>query len=288
MEIHFDQKLTICGCRIINYLLEKSRVVFQAVNERNYHIFYMLCTGADESLRKEFSLKSVNEFHYLNQSGCVIADGIDDQREWKDMMEAFDALHFSPEEKKQILSIVAGILHLGNVVFQKAGKNGESSAVSNKSELQIASKLLGLDTARLEKELTVRLFQSQNRRSFYEVPLDVNAASAARDSLAKHIYGKLFNWLVEKINNFLSKGIVGQTRMIGVLDIFGFEIFESNSFEQLCINFANEKLQQHFNQHTFKLEEEVYKSEGIHFDHVEFIDNQIGLEKVYSIFWKSF
>lgn len=282
MEIHFDGQNNIVGCKIISYLLEKSRVALQAGNERNFHIFYQLLAGADDQMRTDFYLGPPEEYEFLNKSGCIYIDGTDDAEEFKENLDAMDGLNISADEKYSILQICAAILHLGNIQFAP-NADGSGSIIKNEEELEISSQLLGVRSDMLRENFISRRFQSKGRSSAYCVPLEPDKAKDGRDSLCQTMFGFMFNWIVLKINGVLSAGCAGQrTTRIGVLDIFGFEIFDKNSFEQLCINFANEKLQQHFNAHTFKLEEEVYKFEKIKFSHVEFIDNQVVLDLIES------
>eukprot|EP01101_Sappina_pedata_P000699 TRINITY_DN10891_c0_g1_i2.p1 TRINITY_DN10891_c0_g1~~TRINITY_DN10891_c0_g1_i2.p1 ORF type:complete len:1456 (-),score=681.29 TRINITY_DN10891_c0_g1_i2:96-4436(-) len=279
MEIFFDPKSRISGCGIINYLLEKSRVTKQAGNERNFHVFYQLIKGASPQQRQRLQLADAEEYDYLNQSGCTDIPGVDDAADLHESMEAMDSLGFSPSDKEGTFDLVAAVLHLGALRFVE---DGQGSKVENADILELAANLLQVPTFLLQQELTARQFQgSANRSTTYTIPLTPEQASDGRDALAQTIYGNLFNWLVVKINQSLAS-VDGDTtaRTIGVLDIFGFEIFEKNSFEQLCINFTNEKLQQHFNSHTFKLEEQVYQNEKISFTHVEFIDNQTVLDLI--------
>eukprot|EP01100_Stratorugosa_tubuloviscum_P007534 TRINITY_DN3124_c0_g1_i1.p1 TRINITY_DN3124_c0_g1~~TRINITY_DN3124_c0_g1_i1.p1 ORF type:complete len:1462 (-),score=863.00 TRINITY_DN3124_c0_g1_i1:229-4614(-) len=278
MEIHFDNNSKIIGCKIINYLLEKSRVTKQAENERNYHAFYQLIAGATDAQREELGLGDAEYYYYLSQSGCIAIPGTDDAKEFHEMTTALDRLDFEPHYKNDIIRITAALLHLGNIEFAPDAK-GSGSVVKNQDALESSAALLQVASFMLQQELTIRQFQaSASRSTTYQIPLTPLQAADARDALVQSIYGNLFNWLVSKINSSLQIGVTGNSKIVGVLDIFGFEIFEKNSFEQLCINFANEKLQQHFNSHTFKKEEQVYKDEQIKYSHVEFIDNQIVLE----------
>eukprot|EP01124_Arcella_intermedia_P018223 TRINITY_DN25196_c0_g1_i1.p1 TRINITY_DN25196_c0_g1~~TRINITY_DN25196_c0_g1_i1.p1 ORF type:complete len:1497 (-),score=422.99 TRINITY_DN25196_c0_g1_i1:6-4172(-) len=279
IEIHFDKTGKICGAKILSYLLEKTRVPFQAKNERNYHIFYQLLEGGDHEMLNEFGLLMVEDYHYTNQSGCIHVDGIEDAAEFNTVCEAMRELGFSHQEMKTIFRIVAAVLMLGNISFMSTNNDDSKSRISPTSidTLKRASKLLCVDSLALEKSLISREISIKTEITI--IPLDIAAAEECRDTLAKHLYGSLFEWLVKRINMSLSKDLdTEQTKVIGVLDIFGFEIFEKNSFEQLCINFTNEKLQQKFNQTTFKEEEDVYLKENIKYQHVEFIDNQTILD----------
>eukprot|EP01097_Dermamoeba_algensis_P005188 TRINITY_DN3298_c0_g1_i1.p1 TRINITY_DN3298_c0_g1~~TRINITY_DN3298_c0_g1_i1.p1 ORF type:complete len:1335 (+),score=354.39 TRINITY_DN3298_c0_g1_i1:147-4007(+) len=281
VEIHMDNGGRICGAKVVNYLLEKTRVTKQAKDERNYHIFYQLCKGADSTRQKSLSLQTCNQYYFLNQSGCIDLPNVDDAKEFKEVLTAMDTLKFDKSDTEAIMKLVATILLLGNLEFKAVDVNkATGSQIKNTNILDQAAALLGVESKSLAQALTNRKLVIRGQAPM-DIPLDPTKASDARDSLSCFLYGNMFNWLVLKINEFLSAGIKpGTTKLIGVLDIFGFEIFEKNSFEQLCINFANEKLQQHFNAQTFKLEEEVYSAEKIKYEHVDFIDNQIVLDLI--------
>eukprot|EP00002_Diphylleia_rotans_P005132 TRINITY_DN1421_c0_g1_i1.p1 TRINITY_DN1421_c0_g1~~TRINITY_DN1421_c0_g1_i1.p1 ORF type:complete len:1546 (-),score=390.98 TRINITY_DN1421_c0_g1_i1:282-4919(-) len=278
MEILFDQKKQICGAKTQNYLLEKSRVVFQTPGERNYHIFYQICQGASDALRKRVGLSYPEDYIYLNKSGCISINGVDDASDFLEMQEAMHKLGFTNTEVDAIFDLAAAILHLGNLIFRPT-EDEQGSVIQNAEALKLAAGLLKLQPADLQKALTSRVMQIKGQPPM-NIPLNPQQASDNRDALAKTLYGNMFDWLVSRINQAMSAPAGTAKSLIGVLDIFGFEIFEKNSFEQLCINFANEKLQQHFNQHTFKLEEELYQSEKVPYDHVDFIDNQPVLDLI--------
>lgn len=283
IEIHFDTaKRAIVGAKITQYLLEKSRVVQQAKDERNYHIFYQLTS--DKQMQKKYSLGDAKDFHYLNQSGCYKANGINDKQEFSDVQAAMDTLGFSSEDQAWVFSTVAGVLHLGNVTFKASKEKGgvEGSKPKDAKPIKLAAGFFGCSAKDLEKVLCYRSISvkkggGKKKTETNTIPLNPNAARIGCDSLAKGIYSRLFDYLVMRVNASL-KGEEGQ--VIGVLDIFGFEIFDNNSFEQLNINYANEKLQQQFNRTTFKEEEALYMSEGIDFKHIEFIDNQPVLDLI--------
>lgn len=280
IEVHFDPQGKICGASTINYLLEKSRVCFQLEGERSFHSFYQLCLGADEQMRYDFYLDHPSQFYYLTRSSCVELDDVDDAKEFAEMMDAMTKLGFNNEEMRNCFRMVAAVLHLGNIEFVRGdAARTESSRIADMEICKIAASMLEIDPEMLQLAMTSRLMEIRGQEAT-SIPLSIDAASDTRNAMAKTIYYRLFDWLVEKINMSMvpPKGL--QTKTIGVLDIFGFEIFDSNSFEQLCINFCNEKLQQHFNQHTFKLEEALYQREGIKYDHIEFIDNQPVLDLI--------
>ena len=276
MEVFFDQRFTICGASNTNYLLEKSRVVQQSAGERNYHIFYQLCKGLDAGQKKKFRLKAAAEdYYYLSQSGCTDVDGVDDREEFEEVRKAMGSLGFEDAEIDQLWTICAGVLTIGNITFQSTGDR--KCSIKDKAALSDAAFLLQVNQGKMEEVLTTRKMVVPGQQPI-TVGLSDQEAKAARDALAKFIYEKQFDWLVQRINSSIG---TGKGRLsIGILDIFGFEIFKKNSFEQLCINFTNEKLQQLFNQSTFTKEEKLYRDERIRFDHVPYIDNQPVLDLI--------
>jgi myosin heavy subunit len=249
----------------VSYLLEKSRVVFQAERERNYHIFYQLIRGASEEEKKEYFLEAPENFFYLNQSGTYDIIGLNDATEFKDTKYAMDILNITQEEQKALFRIIAGILHLGNINFQQG--YGDSSVINDKSEVNITAKLFGVDPLGLEKGLVEPRIQTG--KELVSTHLTPKKAASSRDALAKAMYYRIFLWIVKKINLVLAQDKANH--FIGVLDISGFEIFRINSFEQLCINYTNEKLQQFFNNHMFTLEQEEYKRERIDWTFIDLV-----------------
>ncbi|GMH66552.1 hypothetical protein TrRE_jg1028, partial [Triparma retinervis] len=269
-EIILDPEKRIAGAQIQSYLLEKSRVGYQQQGERNYHIFYQLCKS---DWAEHYQLGGPENYGYLANSGCTDVKGIDDYREFQDVVESMDQLGFTQDEKHSIFSIISGIIQLGNVTFSAANINGaDASTIDDMGSAYAVASQFGVDSTELHHALTHRTLEIIGQEPI-AVPLRVEQAAENRDALAKYVYEKLFNWLVKRINESLAPSC-GKSNFIGILDIFGFEIFEQNSFEQLCINFCNEKLQQLFNEDTFKNEEQVYKSEGVDFPPIQFIDNQ--------------
>lgn len=266
-ETHFDNNGKICGSLIINYLLEKSRVVIQQKNERNYHIFYEFLSKKEN--REKYHLGDASQYKYTRV--CTTADGIDDESEYDNVIRAMNILGFESDEIDWIKDMIAAVLLLGNIEFDKGEENGlDISLIKNHDLINQISKLLNVPASELEKWLTHKEFKPPGVEAIIQ-PTNPKEAKDNTDAIAKEIYSNLFNWLVERINKSV-KGKKG--RFIGILDIFGFEIFEKNSFEQLCINYTNEDLQQHFNHSTFTEEEAVYKRENISYEHIKFIDNQ--------------
>ncbi|CAI0448334.1 unnamed protein product [Linum tenue] len=278
VEIQFDSNGRISGAAIRTYLLERSRVVQITDPERNYHCFYQLCASGRKDAER-YNLDHPSHFHYLNQSKTYELDGVSNAEEYLRTRRAMDVVGISHEDQEAIFRTLAAILHLGNVEFS-SGKEHDSSCIRDKKSnfhMQMASDLLMCDVNLLVAILCTRTIQT--REGLIIKALDCNAAVASRDALAKTIYAKLFDWLVEKINRSVGQDLTSQIQ-IGVLDIYGFECFKNNSFEQFCINFANEKLQQHFNEHVFKMEQEEYRKEEINWSYIEFIDNQDVLDLI--------
>lgn len=275
IEIDFNSRFNIIGANMRTYLLEKSRVVFQATEERNYHIFYQLCASADLDELQDLQLGDQTTFHYTNQGDSPHIAGVDDAHSFQMTRNAFTLLGFTESQQQMIFRILAAILHLGNVEIVQGGELGddaESCLVQPKDpHVETMCELLGIDQEQIVVWLCNRRIESM--REVITKPMTVDQAMFARDALAKHIYARLFDWIVTRINKALSfKDKVN--RFIGVLDIYGFETFETNSFEQFCINYANEKLQQQFNMHVFKLEQEEYVREQIEWKFIDFYDNQ--------------
>ncbi|GAY40188.1 hypothetical protein CUMW_050120 [Citrus unshiu] len=272
VEIQFDRSGRISGAAIRTYLLERSRVCQVSDPERNYHCFYMLCAAPPEDIQR-FKLGNPRTFHYLNQSNCYELDGVNDSKEYIATRQAMDVVGISSDEQDAIFRVVAAILHLGNVEFAKGKEVDSSVPKDEKSQfhLKTVAELLMCDAKALEDSLCKR--EIVTRDETITKWLDPEAAAVSRDALAKIVYSRLFDWLVEKINNSIGQDPNSKS-LIGVLDIYGFESFKTNSFEQFCINLTNEKLQQHFNQHVFKMEQEEYSKEEINWSYIEFVDNQ--------------
>ncbi|XP_036390420.1 unconventional myosin-Va isoform X8 [Megalops cyprinoides] len=270
IEIGFDKKYGIIGANMRTYLLEKSRVVFQADEERNYHIFYQLCASAHLPEFKALKLGSADDFHCTNQGRNPVIEGVDDAKEMSTTRNAFTLLGINESYQMGLFQILAAILHLGNVEV-KDRDSDSSSIPPNNSHLTTFCDLMGVTYQDMSHWLCHKKIKTASET--YIKPIPKFQAINARDALAKHIYAKLFNWIVDNVNKALHSSIK-QHSFIGVLDIYGFETFEINSFEQFCINYANEKLQQQFNMHVFKLEQEEYMKEQIPWTLIDFYDNQ--------------
>ncbi|XP_020231511.1 myosin-9 isoform X2 [Cajanus cajan] len=278
VEIQFDKRGRISGAAIRTYLLEKSRVCQVSDPERNYHCFYLLCASPPEE-KEKFKLGDPRSFHYLNQSNCYDLVGVNAAQEYLSTKRAMDIVGISQEEQDAIFRVVASILHLGNIKFAKS-EDTDSSVLEDeesKFHLQITAELLMCDPVALEGALLERVMVTPEE--IIKRSLDPLGAAVSRDGLAKMLYSRLFDWLVHKINSSIGQDPSSKC-LIGVLDIYGFESFQTNSFEQFCINFTNEKLQQHFNQHVFKMEQEEYTKQGIDWSYLEFVDNQDVLDLI--------
>jgi myosin-5 len=271
IEIHFSATGRICGAMIQTFLLEKSRVVQCAVGERSYHIFYQLCAGAPASLKDKLNLKKVDEYKYLKQSCCYSIAGVDDAQMFRTVTEAMNIVHISKEDQENVFAMVSAVLWLGDVSFTVIDNENHVEIIVDEASKTVAE-LLGCSIEDLNLALSKRHMKVNNENIVQKLTLA--QATDTRDALAKSVYASLFEWLVEQINKSLSVGKRRTGRSISILDIYGFESFDKNSFEQFCINYANERLQQHFNRHLFKLEQEEYVEDGIDWAKVDFEDNQ--------------
>ncbi|XP_078225713.1 unconventional myosin-VI isoform X2 [Callithrix jacchus] len=303
VEIHFNEKSSVVGGFVSHYLLEKSRICVQGKEERNYHIFYRLCAGASEDIREKLHLSSPDNFRYLNR-GCTryfanketdkqilqnrkspeyVKAGslkdplLDDHGDFIRMCTAMKKIGLDDEEKLDLFRVVAGVLHLGNIDFEEAGSTSGGCNLKNKSaqSLEYCAELLGLDQDDLRVSLTTRVMLTTaggTKGTVIKVPLKVEQANNARDALAKTVYSHLFDHVVNRVNQCFP--FETSYYFIGVLDIAGFEYFEHNSFEQFCINYCNEKLQQFFNERILKEEQELYQKEGLGVNEVHYVDNQ--------------
>ncbi|XP_052318237.1 unconventional myosin-Ie-like isoform X1 [Oncorhynchus keta] len=271
-EIQFSSGGEPDGGKISNFLLEKSRVVMRNPGERSFHIFYQLIEGATGEQKSSLGITSLDYYNYLNQSGSYKVDDINDKSDFQETMHAMEVIGISGEDRGLVLQIVAGVLHLGNINFREAGNY---AAVESEEFLAFPAFLLGIDQKRLKEKLTSRKMDSKWGSSMesIDVTLNVEQACYTRDALSKALHSRVFDFLVESINKAIVK--VHQEFNIGVLDIYGFEIFQKNGFEQFCINFVNEKLQQIFIELTLKAEQEEYVQEGIRWTPIEYFNNKI-------------
>eukprot|EP00300_Choanocystis_sp_HF-7_P006896 c14969_g1_i1.p1 GENE.c14969_g1_i1~~c14969_g1_i1.p1 ORF type:complete len:1153 (+),score=337.29 c14969_g1_i1:19-3477(+) len=271
IEMQFNQDGRLVGAKIRVYLLEKSRVVGIAEGERSYHAFYQLLAGCSREERERYLLgdSQPSDYRFLEASKCYTADGINDAEDYKITTEALEVLGVTSAQLHAIWGSVAAILHLGQVTFQS--KNEFATIEDLNGPILKAAKLLEVSVEDLAKALCNVTLQMRNETA--TKALTPTQASDARNALCKALYGRLFLWLVSTINNTI-EAKEDACSFVGILDIFGFEYFKHNSFEQLCINYANEKLQQQFTQDTFKSVQEEYNDEGIEWSYIEFQDNQ--------------
>ncbi|EGC33935.1 hypothetical protein DICPUDRAFT_98394 [Dictyostelium purpureum] len=284
IEIHFDKlKGTIVGAKLETYLLEKSRIVKPQENERSYHIFYQMLAGLSDEQKEMLKITSNPEdFYYLKESGCHSIESVDDGDVFIKTEKALKVVGFNDEELMGVWKVLSAILHISNIEFNP-GKEEDSSELiespSNKNQfgdnykpLDVACELLGCSPDALKPTFTKRTMKAGNESCILN--LTVDQACQARDSLAMFLYSRLFDWIVYRINQSIDKTTKKDYLFIGILDIYGFESFENNSFEQFTINYANEKLQNQFNHQIFKLEQKEYEKEKIDWSYIEFQDNQ--------------
>uniref|UniRef100_A0A3B5A2U5 Unconventional myosin-X-like n=1 Tax=Stegastes partitus TaxID=144197 RepID=A0A3B5A2U5_9TELE len=272
IQLHFSQNGNIqgvIGLRNNKFFqpssLSKNRVVRQNPGERNYHIFYALLAGADRDHRGWF-VQSPESYHYLSQSGCVQDSSLDDQQLFNSVMEALKVMEFTEEEIRDVFKLLSAVLQMGNIEFMTAG----GAQITSKGVVSNVSDLLGLDSFQLSEVLTQRSMILRGEEICS--PLTVEQAVDSRDSVAMALYSQCFSWIIMRINQKI-KG-KDNFKSIGILDIFGFENFEVNRFEQFNINYANEKLQEYFNKHIFSLEQLEYnRSEGIQWEAIDWMDN---------------
>lgn len=274
MKVCFEKNFRIQGCEIINYLLEKSRVVSQSLNERNYHIFYQLLAGSDSNMKQRLFLSHPNDYNYLNTSQCIHIENVDDSAEFKDTLQAMATLQFSNTTIENIFRILSGILLLGNVGYVTPPNSDACNIDQNTlNHLQHCADLFLVNRDMFTYSLVEKKVQ-MGRGSIISIKLNAVQAVDNRDTLAKTLYSNLFDYVIHRVNMTLkNEDVNNNLYSIGILDIFGFEVFELNSFEQLCINFANEKLQAHFNEVIFDYEKLLYEEESVPLEHILFEDN---------------
>uniref|UniRef100_A0A672L7L1 Unconventional myosin-Ie-like n=1 Tax=Sinocyclocheilus grahami TaxID=75366 RepID=A0A672L7L1_SINGR len=271
-EIQFSRGGEPDGGKISNFLLEKSRVVSQNHGERNFHIYYQLLQGATKEQRENLGVTTPDYYFYLNQSDTYTVEDVNDKKEFEDTMAAMSVVGLSLDAQDTVLQIVAGILHLGNITFRE---EGNYAVVESEDFLAFPSYLMGINQDGLKSKLTSRIMDSKwgGKTETISVTLNTEQASFTRDALSKALYSRLFDYLVDTINKAMQKD--HEEFNTGVLDIYGFEIFQKNGFEQFCINFVNEKLQQIFIELTLKAEQEEYVQEGIKWTPIEYFNNKV-------------
>ncbi|KAI1793106.1 P-loop containing nucleoside triphosphate hydrolase protein [Ganoderma leucocontextum] len=275
LEIMFNDHGEPIGAQITNYLLEKGRVVGQVENERNFHIFYQFTKAASDAQREAYGLQGPEAYAYTSLSNCLDVPGIDDTHDFAETIKAMQIIGLNDYEQGEIFRMLAVVLWLGNVQYSE--KDDGNADVTDTSVTDFVAYLLEVDAAQVQKAMTTRTMETQRggrRGSVYDVPLNPAQAGSGRDALAKAIYNNLFEWIVSKVNVSM-KARQATVQLIGILDIFGFEIFEDNSFEQLCINYVNEKLQQIFIELTLKTEQEEYVREQIKWTPIKYFNNKI-------------
>ena len=303
IELHFSKRGHLIGGTMRTYLLEKVRLAAQQLGERSFHIMYQLIAGCTDEEREKWKLTSAHDYWYSNQGSVFLLKSVDDAEEFRCLKVALSTLNFSPQDQQALFGAIAGLLHLSEVAFTanngehgeaaghsgdahgggRGGDEGEGCVVSRvesvRQHFQCVAELCGLSSEQLERVLTIRVMTA--RTESYEIKLSVSQAIDARDALSKALYSRLFDWIVSRVNESIRVDDPSLVRAeIGVLDIFGFESFVTNSFEQLCINYTNETLQQQFNQFVFKLEQSEYQLEQIQWSFIEFPDNQDCLDLI--------
>ncbi|KAM9902281.1 hypothetical protein OXX79_004035 [Metschnikowia pulcherrima] len=277
LEIYFNPENQPSAAHITNYLLEKQRVVQQISNERNFHIFYQFTKHCPPQYQQAYGVQGPESYVYTSAAKCINADGIDDAKDFQETINAMNVIGLAQVEQDNIFRMLAAILWIGNISFVE-DENG-NAAVRDEGVTNFVAYLLEVNAEILKKSIIERIIETSHgmrRGSTYHVPLNITQATAVRDALAKGIYNNLFEWIVERVN--LSLKDSGQNyakKSIGILDIYGFEIFEQNSFEQICINYVNEKLQQIFIQLTLKAEQDEYVQEQIQWTPIDYFNNKV-------------
>eukprot|EP01034_Spumella_vulgaris_P022022 gene22022-28116_t len=292
IKIQFNKTGRIVGATIEKYLLEKTRIIHQLDGERNYHIFYQLLRGASDSELEELSLtRSMADYVYLSSqdSASVTIANVSDEEEFQSTKRCMASIGIDEQMQTKIFRLLSGVLHIGNVEFDSRqvdceGTNAEGSINTPETlqELATAANMLGFSTEDLLASMTVVVTKVGNKEDKMTKHMKVPQAREKRESFAKSVYSMIFSWLVDRINSTISPADPFATwGFIGLLDIYGFENFDQqNTFEQLLINYANEKMQSHFNKHIFEMEQKEYTAESIDWSYVEFSDNQPCVELI--------
>ncbi|XP_053308987.1 unconventional myosin-Id isoform X2 [Spea bombifrons] len=280
MDINFDFKGDPIGGHINNYLLEKSRVIVRQLGERSFHSFYQLILGAPEQTLRSLHLQKDISTYTYTRSLAQVKSSINDAADFREVSDAMKVIGFKPEEIQTVYKILAAILHLGNLKFVV---DGDTPLIENGKIVSVVADLLGSKAELLEKALLFRTVATG--RDVIDKQHTEKEAIYGRDAFAKAIYERLFCWIVTRINDVIDvrkqdAALHGKNTVIGVLDIYGFEIFDNNSFEQFCINYCNEKLQQLFIQLVLTQEQEEYQREGIPWKHIDYFNNQIIVDLV--------
>ncbi|BFZ03793.1 hypothetical protein BsWGS_06832 [Bradybaena similaris] len=272
IEVYFKSG-SIVGAKLSEYLLEKSRIVTQAPEERNYHVFYEMLESLTDEQKSKYGLQTAPKYFYLNQGGSSLIPGRDDAENFRKLTAAMDILSFDRQEQDTVIKILASVLHIGNIFFKAIPVNNHDTVeLGSDAEIKWISYLLDLSDEWLKQALISKVTEARGDRVVS--PYNLDQALDARDAVAKALYCRMFSWLVERVNYIICRAEREKSTSLAVLDIFGFEDFHLNSFEQLCINYANETLQYFFNQHIFQLEQKEYSKEKIRWEHIEFKDNQ--------------
>ena len=287
IEVQFSRGGHVEGALVRTYLLEKSRVVKVDPGERSYHIFYQLLAGSekDPEMRQRYDLRGAETFSFLRQSGQWEVEGGSDEEDFERLLESLEVFGVNSSERDALWTVLAAILHLGDASFNEEQVKTDTTdtvgcSAGNPDSLTRAARLLGVPFEVLDRSLRFTSFTIGSETIFKPNP--PQKAADARDALAKALYEGVFGWVQIILNRGL-KSTSGSSQAesrstIGILDIFGFEIMQVNSFEQLCINFCNERLQFHFNEECFRIEQQEYKAEGVAVDAVEYTDNQLCLD----------
>ncbi|CAK9441219.1 uncharacterized protein LODBEIA_P50880 [Lodderomyces beijingensis] len=277
LEIKFSEgSYQPIAAHITNYLLEKQRVVSQITNERNFHIFYQLTKHCPPQYKQSFGVQGPETYVYTSAAKCITVEGVDDGRDFQDTLSAMNTIGLTQTEQDNIFRMLATILWIGNISFVE--DESGNAAIRDESVTNFVAYLLDVNPEILKKaiiERTIETSHGMKRGSTYHVPLNNVQATAVRDALAKGIYDNLFDWIVERVNLSLAPSYGAADRSVGILDIYGFEIFEHNSFEQICINYVNEKLQQIFIQLTLKAEQDEYVQEQIQWTPIDYFNNKV-------------